>query len=105
MNIKKILKLIIFLTHPEHMIYNHLPEESHWQLLSKPITMDDYIRLPHVHSYYFIFNLHIISPRFSSIVSFNKNQSLAEVLIQAPDDVQLTCSIKDDIRSTNLNTI
>jgi transglutaminase-like putative cysteine protease len=99
---KKDLKPHYFLTHPEHMIYNHLPEESHWQLLSKPITMDDYIRLPHVHSYYFIFNLHIISPRFSSIVSFNTNQSIAEVLVQIPDDVQITCSIKDDIRSTNL---
>jgi transglutaminase-like putative cysteine protease len=99
---KKDLKSHYFLTHPEHMIYNHLPEDSHWQLLAKPITMDDYIRLPHVHSYYFIFNLNIISPRFSSIVSFNTNQSLAEVLIQTPYDTQLTCSIKDDIRSTSL---
>jgi len=99
---KKDLKSHYFLTHPEHMIYNHLPEESQWQLLKKPITMDDYIRLPHVHSYYFIFGLNIISPRFSSIVSFNTNQSFAEVLIQAPNDIQLTCSIKDDIRSTNL---
>jgi len=99
---KKDLKPHYFLTHPEHMIYNHLPEESRWQLLKKPITMDDYIHLPHVHSYYFIFGLNIISPRFSSIVSFNTNQSFAEVLIQAPNDIQLTCSIKDDIRSTCL---
>ncbi|CAF0802697.1 unnamed protein product [Rotaria sordida] len=99
---KKELKPHYFLTHPEHMIYNHLPEESQWQLLSKPITMDDYIHLPHIHSYYFTYNLNIISPRFSSIVSYNTNQSFAEVLIQAPDDIQLTCSIKDDIRSTSL---
>ncbi|CAF3907895.1 unnamed protein product [Rotaria sp. Silwood2] len=99
---KKDLKPHYFLTHPEHMIYNHLPEESRWQLLSKPIKMDDYIHLPHIHSYYFIYNLNIISPRFSSIVTYNTNQSFAEVLIQAPDDIQLTCSIKDDIRSTSL---
>lgn len=99
---KKDLKPHYFLAHPEHMIYNHLPEESQWQLLTKPITMDDYIHLPHVHSYYFIFNLNIISPRFSSIVSFDTNQSTAEVLLQAPNDIQLTCSIKDDIRSTSL---
>jgi transglutaminase-like putative cysteine protease len=99
---KKDLKCHYFLTRPEHMIYNHLPEESRWQLLTKPITMDDYIHLPHVHSYYFIFDLNIISPRFSSIVSFNSNQSFAEVLIQAPNDIQLTCSVKDDIRSTSL---
>ena len=99
---KKDLKPHYFLTHPEYMIYNHLPEESQWQLLAKPVTMDDYIRLPHVHSYYFIFDLNIISPRFSSIVSFNTLQSLAEILIQTPNDIQLTCSIKDDIRSTSL---
>jgi transglutaminase-like putative cysteine protease len=99
---KKDLKLHYFLTHPEHMIYNHLPEESRWQLLAKPITMDDYLRLPHVHSYYFIYDLNIIYPRFSSRVSFNAKQSFAEVLIQAPNDIQLTCSIKDDLRSTSL---
>jgi transglutaminase-like putative cysteine protease len=99
---KKDLKPHYFLTQPEYMIYNHLPEDSQWQLLVKPISMDDYIRLPHVHSYYFIFGLNIISPRFSSIVSFNTNQSLAEVLIQTSNDVQLTCAIKDDIRSTSL---
>lgn len=99
---KKDLKPHYFLTHPEHMIYNHLPEESRWQLLTKPITMEEYIRLPHVHSYYFIYNLNIIYPRFSSQVSFNTRQSFAEVLIQAPNNIQLTCSIKDDPRSTSL---
>ena len=99
---KKDLKLHYFLTRPEHMIYNHLPEDSRWQLLSKPITMDDYLRLPHVHSYYFIYGLNIIYPRFSSRVAFNTKESFAEVLLQAPNDVQLTCSIKDDLRSTSL---
>ncbi|CAF3456322.1 unnamed protein product [Rotaria socialis] len=99
---KQDLKPHYFLTHPEHMIYNHLPEDVRWQLLSKPITMEDYLQLPHIHSYYFIHGLHIISPRFSSIVTFNASQSFAEVLIQTPDDIQLTCSIKDDTRSTSL---
>lgn len=99
---KKDLKGHYFLTQPEHMIYNHLPEESRWQLLERPITMEDYLRLPHVHSYYFIYGLNIISPRYSSYVAFDAKQSFAEVLIQAPNDVQLTCAVKDNPRSTSL---
>jgi len=99
---KKDLKPHYFLTRPEQMIYNHLPEDCQWQLLTKPITMHDYLRLPQLHSYYFIFNLSIISPRYSSIVSFDAKQSFAEVLIHAPDNIQLTCSIKDDARGTTL---
>jgi hypothetical protein len=99
---KKDLKTFYFLTRPEQMIYNHLPEDSQWQFLSKPISMLDYSRLPYLHSYYFIYNLTLISPRFSSMVSFDTIESLAEVLIQAPNDVQLTCLIKDN-RSTSLS--
>ena len=99
---KKDLKPYYFLTCPEQMIYNHLPEDSHWQFLSKTISMDDYIRLPHVHSYYFTFGLTIVSPPFSSVLAFDTNQSVAEVLIQAPEDVQLTCVVKNDLRSTSL---
>jgi hypothetical protein len=99
---KKELKTDYFLIRPEYMIYNHLPEDFQWQLLAKSISMMDYIRLPYLHSYYFIYNLTIISPRFSNMVIFDTKQSLAEVLIQAPDDVLLTCSMKDDNQSTSL---
>ncbi|CAF3518213.1 unnamed protein product [Rotaria socialis] len=100
---KKHLNIHYFLTRPEHMIYNHLPEDSQWQFLSKPISMFNYFCLPYLHSYYFIFNLTIISPRFSSMVLFDKYQSYAEVLIQAPNDIQLSCSIKNDNKSTCLS--
>ncbi|CAF3390850.1 unnamed protein product [Rotaria sp. Silwood1] len=99
---KKHLNIHYFLTRPEYMIYNHLPNDSQWQFLSKPISMFDFFRLPYLHSYYFIYNLTLISPRFSSIVLFDKNVSYAEVLVQAPNDVQLTCSIKNDHKSTCL---
>jgi hypothetical protein len=100
---KKDLKTFYFLTRPEHMIYNHFPEDSQWQLLAKPISILDYFRLPYIHSDYFIYDLTIISPRFSSMVIFDTIESLAEVLIQAPNDVQLACSVKDNIKSTSLS--
>jgi len=99
---KKNLQTFYFLTRPEHMIYNHLPIDSQWQLLAKSISMFDYFRLPYLHSYYFIYDLTIISPRFSSLINFDRNQSLAEVLIQAPNDIQLSCSSKDENKSTSL---
>ncbi|CAF2388376.1 unnamed protein product [Rotaria sp. Silwood2] len=99
---KKHLNIHYFLTHPEYMIYNHFPNDSQWQFLAKPISMFDFFRLPYLHSYYFIYNLTLISPRFSSIVLFDKHGAYAEVLVQAPNDVQLTCSIKNDHKSTYL---
>lgn len=99
---KKNLQTYYFLTRPEHIIYNHLPKESQYQFLSKPISLYDYLRLPYLHSYYFIYNLTIISPNFSSIIPFDKNQSLAEVLIQAPNDIHLTCLSRDENKSTTL---
>jgi hypothetical protein len=35
-----------FDTPPAAFIFKHLPEESRWQLLSKPLTMEEYTRLP-----------------------------------------------------------
>jgi hypothetical protein len=99
---KQNLQTYYFLTRPEYIIYNHLPKESQWQLLAKPISIFDYFRLPFLHSYYFIYDLTIVSPRFSSIIIFDAIESLAEVLIQAPNDIQLTCSSKDENRSTSL---
>ena len=99
---KKNLQTYYFLTRPEYFIYNHFPKDSQWQLLSKPISMFDYFRLPYLHSYYFIYELTIISSRFSSIIQFDTCESLAEVFIQAPNDVQITCTSKDEDKSTSL---
>jgi hypothetical protein len=99
---QKQLQTYYFLIRPEYMIYNHLPKDSQWQLLAKSISMFDYIRLPYLHSYYFIYDLTIISPRFSNMIIFDRNKSLGEVLIQASNDIQLSCSSKDENKSTSL---
>ena len=96
------LKTFYFLTNPEEMIYDHLPVDSRWQLLGNPIAMQDYLQLPHVHSYYFVYGLSIVSAHSHSMLSFDSNRSLAEVFIRAPDDVQLTCAVKNDPRSRTL---
>ena len=98
----KNLQTYYFLIRPEYFIYNHFPKDSQWQLLSKPISMFDYFRLPYLHSYYFIYELTIISSRFSSIIQFDTCESLAEVFIQAPNDIQITCASKTEDKSTSL---
>jgi hypothetical protein len=99
---KKNLQTYYFLTRPEYLIYNHFPKDSQWQFLAKPISMFEYFRLPYLHSYYFIYDLTIVSPRFSSLIQYDPCESLAEVFIQAPNDIQLTCASKDENKSTSL---
>jgi transglutaminase-like putative cysteine protease len=82
-----------FLTRPEHMIYNHFPEDSKWQLLSTPISMQQFLLLPHVYSTFFDLQLEIISPHNENMVIFDTNHNLAEVLIHTPSDVYLSCSV------------
>lgn len=48
-----------FLTPPEQFIYNHLPEDSKWQLLSTPLSKTDFSALPYVHSKFFSYGLEL----------------------------------------------
>ncbi len=85
-----------FFTRPEQMIYDHFPEHSKWQLISPTISMQEFILLPHVHSIFFDLQLEIVAPRDTNIVPFDRDRDLAEVLIRAPADVRLTCSVAHD---------
>lgn len=82
-----------FLTRPEHMIYDHFPEDSRWQLLSPTFSMQQFVLLPHVHSTFFDLQLKIVSPQNTNMVTFDTVSDLAEVLIRAPSGVRLSCSI------------
>jgi len=91
---KKELDTFYFMVRPEQMIYRHLPENSNWQLLMSPISMDDFIRFPYVYPTFFEHNLEIIYPRHTSMASFNSSLGHAEVLLQASSDVRLIGGIE-----------
>jgi transglutaminase-like putative cysteine protease len=93
---QKTLNPHYFLTRPEHMIYDHLPENSKWQLLSPPVSMQQFLLLPYVYSTFFDLQLEIVSPRNTSMVAFDIDRDLAGVLIRAPSDVRLSCSVVHD---------
>ena len=46
-----------FLTPPERFIYNHLPENSKWQLLSAPVSKSEFSALPYIHSNFFLYGI------------------------------------------------
>lgn len=64
-----------FFTPPEQFIYNHLPEDSKWQLLSTPFSKSDYSALPYIHSDFFKYGLKLGS-NTRSIVSAKGSLSM-----------------------------
>ncbi len=46
-----------FLTTPERFIYNHLPEDSKWQLLSTPVSKSEFSALPYIYSSFFLYGI------------------------------------------------
>ena len=92
---RKELAPFYFLVRPEQMIYSHLPEDSRWQLLIYPLSMHDFLCLPHVYPVFFECYLDIVYPRHSSMASFNSSLGLSEVLIQSPSDVSLIGAIEE----------
>jgi len=48
-----------FLTHPDQFIYNHLPEDSKWQLLSTSVSKSEFSALPYIHSGFFLYGIEL----------------------------------------------
>lgn len=64
-----------FLSPPEQFVYNHLPVDSRWQLLDKPLTKEEFAALPSVYSNFFNYGLSL----------GNNNQAV----IQAKNNLQM----------------
>ncbi|CAF2167308.1 unnamed protein product [Rotaria magnacalcarata] len=90
----KELKTFYFLVRPEQMICRHLPENTKWQLLRSPISMNDFLRLPEVEPTFFELGLDLVCPQQSSTVPFQQTLGIAEVLLRAPPNVGLMSAIQ-----------
>ena len=91
---QKELDPFYFLVRPEQMIYRHLPVDSQWQLLKRPISMDEFLRLPYVQPIFFELNLDIIEPHHCSMVSFNAKLGFAEVWVRSSPETRLIGDIE-----------
>jgi transglutaminase/protease-like cytokinesis protein 3 len=91
---KRHLDLHYFLSRPDEMIYDHLPENDMWQLLQRPISMTQYMQMPKIYPAFFEFNIELISPRQQAHVALIPGQPYALVLIKAPSNVELSADLK-----------
>ncbi len=96
-----------FLCRPEHMIYGHLPEDDQCQLLAHPLTLKQYLMLPHTYPAFFTLNLHIVSPANSPKLDMLEGEAYGLVLIRTlNNNIELTGALNDvagnEIRGGNL---
>lgn len=89
------LSSFYFMCRPEHMIYKHLPEDPQWQLLARPLTMQQYLQLPAASETFFEHGLSIVSPAQSNRVVINAGETYGKVVLRSPDDVRLSAAIQN----------
>ena len=70
-----------FLTDAEDHIYQHFPDDQEWQLLKKPITLDEFIRLPVTKSPFYNKNLHF-AYKYPAVLAASDGQ--AEIRLTVP---------------------
>jgi len=50
-----------FLTNPEHFIYSHFPREPEWQLLARPVSLEEFTQMAKLDSHFFEYQLRLKS--------------------------------------------
>ncbi len=75
-----------FLTPPDQFIYDHLPEDSKWQLLKNPISKQEFEKLPHLKGHFFAYNLKLKSHKHGII----RTKYKVKIKLSSPEDVLFT---------------
>jgi hypothetical protein len=78
-----------FLTPPEEMIYTHFPDESRWQLLARPVSLETFEKQAYLKSPFFRYGLKLKSHR----LCFIEIQNGVTVLFSSPADARLSAQI------------
>ncbi len=79
-----------FMTPPDQFIYEHYPDDSYWQLLDRPISLQEFERLPYLESDFFNIGLELAGS-INNTVEASGNISIS---IYAPDDVIMTAGLE-----------
>ena len=83
-----------FLTPPELFIYTHLPDDSKWQRLEKPITKEEFTDLVKITPNYFKYSINMISHNKSVIEA----DSALSIKLVSQEDILFTSTL-DDLES------
>lgn len=80
-----------FLTDPEEHIYQHFPDDPRWQLLKKPISLEDFVHMPVVKSPFFNHKLEFIVKTYSILKA---TDGRVEVRLRAPGLMSFAVKLK-----------
>ncbi len=84
-----------YLTPPEKFIFDHFPEDPKWQLLNKPLTWDEFVRLPLVKGGFLEYNISDFIPTEGTIrakagksiaFEFTSDWNINEILIHQSNE-------------------
>ena len=78
-----------FLTSPDEFLFDHFPDDPSWQLLSTPITAEEYLSRPLVKAPFFEHGLRLVSHRGARIEA----QGPVAVTVGAPADVVMVGAV------------
>jgi len=79
-----------FLTPPEYFIYDHLPENPGWQLLSNKISKKEFSDMTQVDSDFFDLGLKLVNHKD---VVIENNEEYLTVSLEAPEDVVFMANV------------
>lgn len=85
-----------FATPANQLVFDHLPESYSWQLLTDPITNDEFKALPNLKPAFFLNGLKLGSSSYSATIAATADQG-SSLTLSAPADVEVvaTLSTKD----------
>ena len=88
-----------FLTDPEDHIRQHFPDEPKWQLLKRPFTIEEFVKMPVVKSPFFKNGLKFAS-RYESIVRAS-SRGYVEIKIVSPHLMDFTSKLEPKDKSVD----
>jgi hypothetical protein len=75
-----------FLPDPEQFIYDFLPHDAEWQLLERPVSLEDFESMPFVRSMFFRYGLQFENQR--QAVVYTDRQGACEIKFKMPTEVK-----------------
>ena len=90
-----------FLTDPEQFIYEFFPYDSEWQLLQRPLTMEQFEQLPFVRSLFFQYRLEFKNQPAATIYADQRGST--EIKLRMPEELRERLAFHFHMRQSSGN--
>lgn len=91
-----------FLPDPEDFILEFFPYKTEWQLLEKPITLQDFEQLPFVRSLFFHYHLSFVNQQHAVIQTDNRGS--CDIKLRMPDSLKQRLAFHFHLHFSNQTT-